>query len=202
MTHCLKCWTPMRTAVVCSGMLNRRCMVNNKRQLLNPYFLPRRLISEEKKIKILEERKKMREAFQVKEAQWESLVDRSLLLDKDVKIYEEHKAAVARGHFTYDDPLTGYRVMTRLRHFLRGSCCGNACRHCIYDHENVADIDKARRIYNSAFWVDISERPDLVKRNKSYAKSSLNMTDRRKEFGRGREDELLEEYCDPLLFKH
>lgn len=73
---------------------------------------------------------------------------------------------------------------------------------CIYEHENVADIDKARRIYNSAFWVDISERPDLVKRNKDYAKSSLNMTDRRKEFGRGKEDELLEESCDPLLFKH
>ncbi|XP_027219593.2 uncharacterized protein [Penaeus vannamei] len=196
------CWTPRKTAVLCSVMLNQRCVIINRRQLWNPYFLPRRLISEEKKRKILEERKKMREEFQVKEAQWESLVDRSLLLDKDVKIYEEHKAAVVRGHFTYDDPFTGYRVMTRLRHFLRGSCCGNACRHCIYEHENVADIDKARRIYNSAFWVDISERPDLVKRNKDYAKSSLNMTDRRKEFGRGKEDELLEESCDPLLFKH
>lgn len=133
----------MKTAVLCSVMLNQRCVIINRRQLWNPYFLPRRLISEEKKRKILEERKKMREEFQVKEAQWESLVDRSLLLDKDVKIYEEHKAAVVRGHFTYDDPFTGYRVMTRLRHFLRGSCCGNACRHVSIS----IDFSERRRVY-------------------------------------------------------
>lgn len=121
---------------MCTDMLTRRCLIVSQRQFLIPYYLPKRSISEEKKRKVLEERKKMREEFQAKEAHWEGLVDRNLLSAEDVKIYEEHKAAVARGHFTYDDPLSGYRVMTRLRHFLRGSCCGNACRHvsiCLYE---------------------------------------------------------------------
>lgn len=47
------CWTPMKTAVLCSVMLNQRCVIINRRQLWNPYFLPRRLISEEKKEKNL-----------------------------------------------------------------------------------------------------------------------------------------------------
>ena len=36
--------------------------------------------------------------------------------------------------FYYED---GLMVLTG--HFLgkRGYCCGNACRHCPYDHENV-----------------------------------------------------------------
>src|SRR5437868_13823799 len=52
-------------------------------------------------------------------------------------IVGKHDLAISKGQFTYDDPATGYKVFTRLRHFLRGSCCGNGCRHCIYDHENV-----------------------------------------------------------------
>jgi len=31
----------------------------------------------------------------------------------------------------------GYMVLTEAFHLARGSCCGNACRHCPYDHENV-----------------------------------------------------------------
>lgn len=85
--------------------------------------------SEELRRKIAEDNKRMREQFEAREREWEARVDRYLLCPEDVEIYEAHKAAVARGHFTYDDPSTGYRVMTRLRHFWRGSCCGNACRH-------------------------------------------------------------------------
>ncbi|MBT8115504.1 MAG: hypothetical protein KJP04_08990 [Arenicella sp.] len=31
----------------------------------------------------------------------------------------------------------GFMVFTRAYHLARGSCCGSACRHCPYDHQNV-----------------------------------------------------------------
>jgi len=31
----------------------------------------------------------------------------------------------------------GFMVLTETYHLARGSCCGNACRHCPYNHENV-----------------------------------------------------------------
>jgi hypothetical protein len=31
----------------------------------------------------------------------------------------------------------GLMVMTARYHLKRGSCCGNACRHCPYDHVAV-----------------------------------------------------------------
>ncbi len=48
-----------------------------------------------------------------------------------------HAAAVARGLDAYIDPATGYQVWTRLYLARKGPCCGNACRHCPYGHENV-----------------------------------------------------------------
>ena len=48
-----------------------------------------------------------------------------------------HRAAVAARQMSYTDPATGYRVFTELAHRVRGSCCGSACRHCPFDHENV-----------------------------------------------------------------
>ena len=48
---------------------------------------------------------------------------------KDKLIHEKHKEAVSNHHFTYDDPATGLKVITRLRHYLKGSCCGSACRN-------------------------------------------------------------------------
>jgi len=33
----------------------------------------------------------------------------------------------------------GFMVFTERFHAARGSCCGNACRHCPYDHEAVSD---------------------------------------------------------------
>ena len=30
-------------------------------------------------------------------------------------------------------------VLTERYHLARGYCCGNACRHCPYDHENVKE---------------------------------------------------------------
>lgn len=71
----------------------------------------------------------MREKFWEKENDFESQVDYQALSESEKLIHKLHREAIERGHFTYDDPQTGYKVFTRLRHFLRGSCCGNACRH-------------------------------------------------------------------------
>ena len=32
----------------------------------------------------------------------------------------------------------GLLVMTEAYHLKRGFCCGSGCRHCPYDHKNVA----------------------------------------------------------------
>ena len=48
-----------------------------------------------------------------------------------------HLTACEAGEALYRDPATGYWVMTRTAHLERGSCCGNACRHCPWDHEAV-----------------------------------------------------------------
>ncbi|KAK3876764.1 hypothetical protein Pcinc_018477 [Petrolisthes cinctipes] len=156
--------------------------------------------SEELRRKLAEENRKMRERFEAREREWEAGVDRSLLQPEDLEIYEAHKAAVARGHFTYDDPYTGYRVMTRLRHYWRGSCCGNACRHCIYEHDNVAEREKAQRVSNSAFWVDAKDRPDL-RRQKTRTKTLREGSSSQPSLQHTTDDEI-DDDIDPLLFKH
>ena len=72
-------------------------------------------------------------------------------------IWKAHKEAIEDLHFTYDDPDTGLKVITRLRHYLKGTCCGNACRHCVYNHESVPEERVKERIFNSAFWKNIDE---------------------------------------------
>ncbi|KAG0039248.1 hypothetical protein BGZ82_009094 [Podila clonocystis] len=57
-------------------------------------------------------------------------------LEKE-KWMEVHRLAVEGNRKMYIDPKTGYSVMTELLHKRRGYCCGNACRHCPYDNENV-----------------------------------------------------------------
>ena len=37
-------------------------------------------------------------------------------------------------HYYLED---GMMVFTERFHLARGSCCGNRCRHCPYDHVNV-----------------------------------------------------------------
>lgn len=44
---------------------------------------------------------------------------------------------MAAGEPMYEDPATGLWVMTEDSLRARGWCCGNRCRHCPYDHENV-----------------------------------------------------------------
>jgi hypothetical protein len=70
-----------------------------------------------------------RRKFWEQEEKFESQVDYSRLSGAEQLIHMTHAKAVRKGHFTYDDPENGERVFTRLRHFLKGSCCGTACRH-------------------------------------------------------------------------
>jgi hypothetical protein len=56
---------------------------------------------------------------------------------------EAHARAVERGERAYRDPATGYVVMTELSHLDRGTCCGNGCRHCPYEHARVAPEHRA-----------------------------------------------------------
>jgi hypothetical protein len=125
-----------------------------------------------------EHHRKRREKFLEAEKEWDAKIDLESLSQEEIAIVKNHKQAVMNGHFTYNDPQLNKKVLTRLRHFLRGSCCGNACRHvrtidkkkkkvsnhllkyssnllqCIYNHENVPDDLKRSKIFNSAFWVN------------------------------------------------
>jgi hypothetical protein len=50
-----------------------------------------------------------------------------------------HDRAVIEGRAGYLDPETGLFVLTEAYLADRGRCCGNACRHCPYDHVNVPE---------------------------------------------------------------
>jgi len=50
-----------------------------------------------------------------------------------------HAEACAIGVPTYVDPESGYTVITERMHRQRGTCCGNACRHCPFGHLSVQD---------------------------------------------------------------
>lgn len=56
---------------------------------------------------------------------------------KEIAIEDLHKAACLSRESTYVDPTSGYSVFTKDFHLKRGTCCGNRCRHCPYDHCNV-----------------------------------------------------------------
>ncbi|KAJ3070379.1 hypothetical protein HDU98_006603 [Podochytrium sp. JEL0797] len=54
-------------------------------------------------------------------------------------IEEAHSAACAAKQQMYEDPATGYWVMTEFYLKEKQECCGNACRHCPYGHSRVKD---------------------------------------------------------------
>ena len=81
-------------------------------------------------------------------------MDYNQLSAKEKLIHLKHKEAIEGLHWTYIDPDSGLKVITRFRHYLKGKCCGNACRHCVYDHEAVPEEIKVNRTFNSAFWID------------------------------------------------
>ena len=44
-------------------------------------------------------------------------------------------------HYYFNEK--GLIVLTERFHLYRGYCCGNGCRHCPYDYENVPEPKKA-----------------------------------------------------------
>lgn len=59
---------------------------------------------------------------------------------KDDWIYQQHvkettKSKLSLADFYYDED--GKMVLTEEYHKRRGTCCGNGCRHCPYQHVNV-----------------------------------------------------------------
>lgn len=65
-----------------------------------------------------------------------------------------HAAACDAGQSFYEDPVTGYSVMTAFAHTRRGKCCGSGCRHCPFAHAGVALGNRAARIVQPAFLVE------------------------------------------------
>lgn len=43
----------------------------------------------------------------------------------------------------------GLVVFTEAYHLKRGTCCGNKCLHCPYDHKNVPKVQEKRRLQKS-----------------------------------------------------
>ena len=107
-----------------------------------------------------ERQAQLRAEFLSREAEWERGVNQSNLSAREKLIHSTHNQAVQNLHFTYDDPETGLKVLTRLRHFLKGTCCGNACRHCIYSHQNVDPKLAKRKMFNTSFWIDNPDYDD------------------------------------------
>ena len=96
-------------------------------------------------------------AFLAAESEREAAVDMFRLSQDGQHIREKHRKAAAALEEIYEDPKTGLMVLTRWRHFLKAECCGNACRHCIYDHQKVKPERREMRRFNTAFWEDIPE---------------------------------------------
>lgn len=60
------------------------------------------------------------------------------IIEKNTPKYHQiNKLETKKQKETYIDPETGYIVITTFGHLKRGSCCGNKCRHCPYNHVNV-----------------------------------------------------------------
>lgn len=38
----------------------------------------------------------------------------------------------------------GYIVLTEKYHLQKGFCCGNGCKHCPYNYENVAEPQRSK----------------------------------------------------------
>ena len=103
-----------------------------------------------------ESQARLRREFLRLEEELERKVDYARLDPAERLIHQTHKEAVEGLHFTYRDPESGLLVVTRLRHFLKGSCCGNACRQ---DDLNSLDRENGLKQLGISFKIGlISER--------------------------------------------
>ena len=112
----------------------------------------------------LESREELKSRFSLEESRRRALVRPELvLLGKDgddesarrqevEEVVARHAEAADAFATSYEDPRTGLRVLTTWAHFLRGRCCGSACRHCVYGHEAVPEEKRGEKRFNSAYW--------------------------------------------------
>jgi len=99
-----------------------------------------------------EAKEELKAKFTLEEAKRRAIVKPEWLSSTAKRIHSAHAAAVDQHSLNYDDPSTGYFVMTSYAHFLRGRCCGNACRHCIFGHQAVPVAKRGQKSFNSSFW--------------------------------------------------
>jgi Family of unknown function (DUF5522) len=48
----------------------------------------------------------------------------------------------------------GYIVLTEKYHLQKGGCCGNGCRHCPYNFENVAEPKRSELIVSRNAFIE------------------------------------------------
>lgn len=101
-------------------------------------------------------------------AQCRRTVTYDLLSAEERRIFLAHIKAVKEKRLWYSDPETGvlkrlclreystfvgYQVATVAQLLYNGDCCGNACRHCPYNHVNVSKTVRKSKTWNGAFFV-------------------------------------------------
>ena len=132
-------------------------MANTIKHVRSDFFL--RFVSTRNRgkvsrVKRVENIQEIQSKFDVLNEKLESEVDFSCLNYEEREIHRRHADACKEHKLSYMDPSLQVKVMTRWRHYLRGSCCGSACRHCVYEHEKVPEDKRVNRTFNSAFWKD------------------------------------------------
>jgi len=126
---------------------------------------------DETRARIQEDLMKKRQEFIEAERERQSKVDFSRLSPKEAELHQLHKEAVEALKFTYEDPYLGLKVVTTYRHTLKGTCCGQACRHCVYQHEAVFESRRVERTFNSSFWRDIDDPNFVINENSTGSES-------------------------------
>jgi hypothetical protein len=56
----------------------------------------------------------------------------------------KNKQLIEGEHFTYNEQ--GWMVLTTKYHLENGTCCGNGCLNCPYDHINVPEPKRSKLI--------------------------------------------------------
>lgn len=54
----------------------------------------------------------------------------------------------------------GLMVLTEKYHLKRGHCCGNGCKHCPYEYENVSEPQRSYLMQKRAHERKINTKPD------------------------------------------
>ena len=111
----------------------------------------------------------------------------------DAATLREHAQACALDLPTYVDPKTGFAVITERMHRKRGSCCGNACRHCPFGHINVADAAmQSQRITSPCLLRSKnSRRVQLERKRRAKSQTSAGVPNRDVLFWSGGKDSWL-----------